>query len=49
MFGWVSGSAVTFAVGQSISAPGQIPIEDLATVLAIVRRAISGTQSNGAR
>ena len=33
------GSAMTFAVGQSGSAPGQMPIEDLNTVLAILRKA----------
>jgi 3-dehydroquinate dehydratase-1 len=42
MFGWLFGSAVTFAVGESSSAPGQVPIEDLATVLAITRRATVG-------
>jgi len=42
MFGWVFGSAVTFAVGESSSAPGQVPIEDLNTVIEIVRKSISG-------
>jgi 3-dehydroquinate dehydratase I len=42
MFGWMFGSAVTFAVGASSSAPGQVPIEDLETVLSIVRKAIVG-------
>jgi 3-dehydroquinate dehydratase len=30
---------LTFAVGKSSSAPGQIPIEELRTALATVRRA----------
>jgi 3-dehydroquinate dehydratase-1 len=37
--GGVFGSALTFAVGKSSSAPGQIPIEDLRVVLATVKRA----------
>lgn len=40
MFGGVFGSAVTFAVGENSSAPGQVPIEDMKTVLAILQRAI---------
>jgi 3-dehydroquinate dehydratase I len=43
MMGWVYGSTVTFAVGKSSSAPGQVPIEELRTVLATVRRAVLGT------
>jgi 3-dehydroquinate dehydratase-1 len=43
MVGAVFGSALTFAVGKSSSAPGQIPIEELRTVLATVRRA-TGTR-----
>ncbi|MGE5171245.1 MAG: type I 3-dehydroquinate dehydratase [Rudaea sp.] len=39
MVGGVFGSALTFAVGKSSSAPGQIPIEELRSVLATVRRA----------
>jgi 3-dehydroquinate dehydratase-1 len=42
MFGWMFGSAVTFAVGASSSAPGQVPIEDLDTVLSITRKALAG-------
>ena len=38
MVGGVFGSALTFAVGHSSSAPGQVPIDDLRTVLATVRR-----------
>jgi 3-dehydroquinate dehydratase-1 len=40
--GWVYGSAATFAVGKSSSAPGQIAIEDLRAVLAVVHRAVGG-------
>ncbi|HWQ72370.1 MAG TPA: type I 3-dehydroquinate dehydratase [Desulfitobacteriaceae bacterium] len=40
MFGWVFGSAVTFAVGEKSSAPGQVPIEDLKTVLAIIQKGL---------
>ena len=39
MVGGVFGSALTFAVGKASSAPGQMPIEELRTVLAAVRRA----------
>lgn len=42
IMGWVYGSAATFAVGQSSSAPGQITIEDLRAVLAIMQRAHPG-------
>ncbi len=38
MFGWVFGSAVTFAVGENSSAPGQVPIEDLKTVISIMQK-----------
>ena len=38
MVGGVFGSALTFAVGKSSSAPGQMPIEELRAVLATVRR-----------
>jgi len=40
--GWMYGSALTFAVGQSSSAPGQIPIEDLRAALKTIQRAVSG-------
>jgi 3-dehydroquinate dehydratase-1 len=43
IMGWVYGSAATFAVGKSSSAPGQIAIEDLRAALAITRRAVLGT------
>lgn len=42
LFGWVFGSSVSFAVGQKASAPGQVPIEDLRTVLAVVQRSLKG-------
>jgi 3-dehydroquinate dehydratase-1 len=42
MVGWVYGSTVTFAVGKSSSAPGQIPIEELRAVLATTRRTVLG-------
>lgn len=38
--GWTFGSAMTFGVGESSSAPGQMPIEELAAGLAIARRAL---------
>lgn len=40
LFGWVFGSSLTFAVGAASSAPGQVPIEDLNTVLAIVHKSM---------
>ena len=43
MVGWVYGSTVTFAVGKSSSAPGQVPIEELRAVLATVRKAVLGS------
>lgn len=42
LFGWTFGSAMVFAIGGSSSAPGQVPIEDLNTVLGIVQKAIAG-------
>ncbi len=41
LFGWVFGSSLTFAVGASSSAPGQVPFEDLNTVLAIVQKSMA--------
>lgn len=38
--GGVFGSALTFAVGASSSAPGQVPIEDVRAALALVRKAM---------
>ena len=40
--GWIVGSAVTFAVGDGSSAPGQIPIDDLRAALKTMERAASG-------
>lgn len=42
LFGWVFGSSVSFAVGGKSSAPGQVPIEDLNSVVDIVQRALKG-------
>lgn len=38
MVGGVFGSSLSFAVGAAASAPGQVPIEDLNAVLAILQR-----------
>jgi 3-dehydroquinate dehydratase I len=40
LFGWVFGSALTFGIGASGSAPGQVPIEDLNAVIALTRKAL---------
>ncbi|VBB09094.1 3-dehydroquinate dehydratase type i [Lucifera butyrica] len=40
MIGGVFGSSLTFAVGQNASAPGQVPIDDLRTVLHIVEKSM---------
>lgn len=40
--GGVFGSALTFAVGASASAPGQVPIEDVRAAVAALQRATSG-------
>jgi 3-dehydroquinate dehydratase-1 len=40
LFGTVIGSAETFPVGENSSAPGQVPIEDVDTVLSIMRKAM---------
>lgn len=42
VFGWVYGSAVTFAAGKNSPAPGQMPIGELRSVLASVRHAVQG-------
>ncbi len=39
--GWMFGSAMTFAVGKEISAPGQIPIEELRAALDTMQRVVS--------
>ena len=36
------GSCLSYAVGETASAPGQIPISDLVTVLDILRRSRGG-------
>lgn len=41
LFGWVFGSALTFAVGASSSAPGQLAIEDLNAILSILQKSIA--------
>jgi 3-dehydroquinate dehydratase I len=42
--GWAFGSAMSFGVGESSSAPGQMPIEDLVAGLAIARRALGSSR-----
>jgi len=42
MIGGVFGSALSFAVGAASSAPGQVPIEDLNTVLTILQKSMGG-------
>ncbi|HJV47025.1 MAG TPA: type I 3-dehydroquinate dehydratase [Bacillota bacterium] len=37
-FGWMFGSAFTFAVGENSSAPGQVPIDDLKTITKITQK-----------
>ncbi len=44
LVGGVFGSAMSFAMGAAPSAPGQLPIEDLQTVLQIVNRATRPAQ-----
>jgi 3-dehydroquinate dehydratase-1 len=38
----VFGSSLSFAVGAASSAPGQVPIEDLNTVLGILQKSMGG-------
>ena len=42
MVGGLFGSSLSFAVGEAASAPGQMPIADLAAVYEIIRRARGG-------
>ena len=42
MCGGAFGSAMTFAVGQSASAPGQMPIADVQAAVAMLARAQRG-------
>jgi 3-dehydroquinate dehydratase-1 len=48
LFGWTYGSALSFAVGASSSAPGQVPIEDLNTVLAILQSPLARSSVSSA-
>ncbi|NNM64174.1 MAG: type I 3-dehydroquinate dehydratase [Burkholderiales bacterium] len=41
LFGWMFGSTVSFAVGSRASAPGQVPIDDVRSVLEVLRRSLS--------
>lgn len=41
LFGGAFGSAMSFAVGAAPSAPGQVPIEDLNTVLGILQKSMA--------
>ncbi|CAD5375118.1 3-dehydroquinate dehydratase [Rubrivivax sp. A210] len=43
MMGWIYGSAATFAVGKSSSAPGQVAIDELRAMLATVRKTTLGS------
>jgi 3-dehydroquinate dehydratase-1 len=43
MIGGAFGSSLSFAVGAAASAPGQVPIEDLNTVLSIVNKSMGRT------
>ena len=40
MSGWLFGSAVTFAIGEQSSAPGQVPIEDLKEILYLMKKSM---------
>jgi 3-dehydroquinate dehydratase-1 len=40
LLGGVFGSAVTFAVGKESSAPGQIPIDEMKTVLDVIHKSV---------
>ena len=42
--GWAFGSAMTFAVGENSSAPGQMPIADITAGLALLRKAFGKPQ-----
>jgi 3-dehydroquinate dehydratase-1 len=43
LLGWIFGSAMTFVVGSAASAPGQVPIEDMDTVLKILQKSMEDT------
>jgi 3-dehydroquinate dehydratase-1 len=36
--GWMYGSSVTFAVGKSSSAPGQVPIGELRKIIQLTKK-----------
>jgi 3-dehydroquinate dehydratase-1 len=42
MVGGLFGSGLTYGVGETASAPGQIPASDLVTVFDIIRRSRGG-------
>ena len=41
LFGWMYGSTVGFAVGDKPSAPGQVPLADVRTVVDVLHRALA--------
>jgi 3-dehydroquinate dehydratase-1 len=41
MCGWAFGSAMTFAIGEASSAPGQMAIEDVGSALALLQKSFS--------
>ncbi len=41
LFGWAFGSAMSFVVGAGTSAPGQVPIEDMNTVLEVLQKSMA--------
>jgi 3-dehydroquinate dehydratase-1 len=41
LFGFAFGSAMSFVVGAAASAPGQVPMEDMQTVLAILQKSLA--------
>jgi len=43
--GWLFGSALTFAVGASSSAPGQMPIEDVRTAVQLLKKTLDAGSS----
>ncbi|SDF46417.1 type I 3-dehydroquinate dehydratase [Sporolituus thermophilus] len=45
MIGGVFGSALSFAIGANSSAPGQIQIDDLRTVLTVIEKAIGASNN----
>ena len=45
MIGGVFGSSAVFAAGHSISAPGQLPVQDMRTVLSIIEKSMENYKS----